>query len=78
MLSGQVGTLAAMNSQPRFMNAAAVPQAYGISRRTLARREKTDPQFPKGRRLSARLVVFCVQELDSYFRGKPTTTKEPT
>lgn len=75
---GRVRTLAAMNSQPRFMNAAAVPQAYGISRRTLARREKTDPQFPKGHRLSARLVVFCVQELDSYFRGKPTTTKEPT
>ena len=75
---GQVGTLAAMNSQPRFMNAAAVPRAYGISRRTLARREKTDPQFPKGHRLSKRLVVFSVQELDGYFRGKPTTTKEPT
>lgn len=67
-----------MNSHPRFMNATAVPQAYGISRRTLARREKTDPQFPRGRRLSKRLVVFCVQELDSYFSAKPTTsaTKE--
>ena len=59
-----------MNSHPRFMNATAVPQAYGISRRTLARREKTDPQFPKGLRLSKRLVVFCVQELDSYFSNK--------
>ena len=59
-----------MNSHPRFMNATAVPQAYGISRRTLARREKTDPQFPNGLRLSKRLVVFCVQELDSYFSNK--------
>lgn len=59
-----------MNSQPRFMNAAAVPQAYGISRRTLARREKDDPQFPKAHRLSRRLVVFEVAALDDYFRGK--------
>ena len=67
-----------MNSQPRFMNAASVPKAYGISRRTLARREKDDPQFPKAHRLSRRLVVFEVAALDDYFRGKAATTpKEP-
>ena len=67
-----------MSSQPpRFINAAAVPKVYGISRRTLTRREKDDPQFPKAHRLSSRLVVFEVAALDDYFRGKTASpTKE--
>lgn len=61
-----------MSSQttPRFIRASRIPMVYGVSRRTVFRREKFDPAFPKAKRLSSRLVMFSVEELDSYFTRK--------
>ena len=67
-----------MSSQPRFIRAARVPDLYAISRRTLARWEKADPNFPKVRRLSSRLLVLKVDELERYFEQRNQATTQET
>ena len=57
-------------TKPEAMRPAQAAATYGISRRTLARRAKDDPEFPQPIRLSLRLVLYRTVELESYFTRK--------
>lgn len=45
---------------------------YDLSRRTIARRMRDDPDFPQPICVNKRLVLFKRSELDAYFDGKRT------
>lgn len=53
---------------------------YGMSRRTIARRVRDDPDFPQPIRVSKRLLLFRCSDLEAYFSSKQaqraTTPKE--
>ena len=51
---------------------------YDLSRRTIARRMRDDPDFPQPIRVSQRLVLFSCSELDAYFDGKRTSIPRRT
>lgn len=55
---------------PEMIRAPLVAQRYSMSRRTLTRRMCDDPDFPRPIRLSKRLLLFKLAELDAYFERK--------
>lgn len=64
--------------KPEFLRPSSVAVRYDVSRRTLSRRMRDDPNFPQPIRLGARLILFKCSELDAYFNGKraQAATKE--
>lgn len=62
--------------KPEFLQPAAVAAECGVSRRTVHRRMRDDPDFPKPIRLTARMLLFKRSELDAYFELKRQT--QPT
>ena len=55
---------------PELIRAPLAAQRYSMSRRTLTRRMCDDPDFPQPIRLSKRLLLFKLAELDAYFERK--------
>ncbi len=52
--------------QPPVLRARDAAPYLGISRPTLWRKARTDPDFPKPRKLSAGTTVWSRAELDAY------------
>ncbi|MCO5976805.1 helix-turn-helix transcriptional regulator [Ideonella oryzae] len=63
---------------PELIRPAAAATRYSLSRRTLGRRMKDDPTFPRPIRLGSRVVLFKRSELDAYFEGKRGTVTTVT
>ena len=55
---------------PELIRAPLAAQRYSMSRRTLTRRMGDDPDFPRPIRMSKRLLLFKLAELDAYFERK--------
>jgi predicted DNA-binding transcriptional regulator AlpA len=55
---------------PELIRAPLAAQRYAMSRRTLTRRMCDDPDFPQPIRMSKRLLLFKLAELDAYFERK--------
>lgn len=64
--------------QSELIRPATAAVRYDVSRRTIARRVRDDPDFPQPIRVSKRLVLFKCAELDAYFDSKRSNTKEPS
>lgn len=58
--------------KPETLRPSSVAARYDLSRRTIARRMRDDPDFPQPIRVNKRLVLFKCSELDAYFDGKRT------
>lgn len=56
--------------KPELLRPASAAARYDLSRRTIARRMRDDPDFPQPIRVNKRLVLFKRSELDAYFDGK--------
>lgn len=56
--------------KPQTLRPSSVAARYDLSRRTIARRMRDDPDFPQPKSVSKRLVLFKCSELDAYFDGK--------
>lgn len=55
---------------PELIRPATAAARFDISRSTIARRMRDDPAFPQPIRVNARLLLFKLSELDSYFDAK--------
>ena len=55
---------------PELIRAPLAAQRYSMSRRTPTRRMSDDPDFPRPIRMSKRLLLFKLAELDAYFERK--------
>ena len=55
---------------PELIRAPLAAQRYSMSRRTLTRRMCDDPDFPQPIRMSKRLLLFKLAELEAYFERK--------
>lgn len=58
--------------KPETLRPSSVAARYDLSRRTIARRVRDDPDVPQPIRVSKRLVLFKCSKLDAYFDGKRT------
>lgn len=56
--------------RPELLRPAGAAQRYSLSRRTLARLMRNDPNFPKPIRLSKRMILLERQAMDRYFDSK--------
>ena len=56
--------------KPETLRPSSVAARYDLSRRTIARRMRDDPDFPQPIRVNKRLVLFKRSELNAYFDGK--------
>lgn len=64
--------------KPETLRPSSVAARYDLSRRTIARRMRDDPDVPQPIRVSKRLVLFKCSELDAYFDGKRTSIPRRT
>lgn len=58
-----------MRSDPRkpvLLRAGAVARRLGVSRTTLWRMRRDDPDFPRPVRLTARVIAWRVRDLDDW------------
>jgi predicted DNA-binding transcriptional regulator AlpA len=60
-----------------FLRPTSAAARFDLSRRTLSRLASTDPSFPKPARISRRLILFKVSELDHYFTRKKQGPRAP-
>jgi predicted DNA-binding transcriptional regulator AlpA len=64
--------------KPETLRPSSVAARYGLSRHTIARRMRDDPDFPQPIRVSKRLAFFKCSERDAYFDGKRTSIPRRT
>lgn len=53
-----------------YLRPTGAAHRYGLSARTLSRKAKEDPAFPRPIRWSRGAIFYSRQELDSYFLSK--------
>ena len=56
--------------EPELIRPSTAAARYSLSRRTLSRRMRDDPDFPQPIRMNCRMVLFRRADLDAYFSSK--------
>jgi predicted DNA-binding transcriptional regulator AlpA len=63
-------------SKPLYVRPGSLKELTGIARSTALQMEKEDPEFPKRIKLSPKITVWKVSELEKYIESLPRLKRE--